>query len=410
MIEHGVREPEDIERILRVSCLERPKWDTKRGKTTYIGLTITKALKDTASKTNGHKATAITDTLGVTRASDVEIEDVVWRWPGRLPVGKFVILEGDPAVGKSWLTLAIASAVSTGASLPGDSKASYTKRRSLIFSAEDGKADTLVPRLDGMSANRKRVFFADSVGGDKHHLNLRDDIGAIEASIVENKIALVIIDPLNAYLEGTDGNKDISVRTALAPLAELAEKHAVMIMGVRHLRKGTADRGIYRGAGSMAFGAAARVVLTAGFDPDDPKKRILAVLKNNLAELPESLSYEIVEGQFHWLGASAVTAEQLSGPVDRNAGSSLKEAQEFLTEYLADGPTDSAELLKDAKANDISDATLKRAKKALGVKPSRIHNQSGKGGVERWTVELPVQLSDNFQVNEDGTVSWGRDE
>ena len=82
-IEHGVRAPEAIERILRISCLERPKWDTKRGKTTYIVLTITKALKDTASKTNGHKATAITDTLEVTRASDVEIEDVVWRWPGR---------------------------------------------------------------------------------------------------------------------------------------------------------------------------------------------------------------------------------------------------------------------------------------------------------------------------------------
>lgn len=36
----------------------------------------------------------------------VEREEVSWFWPGRMPFGKFTIVEGSPGRGKSWLTLA----------------------------------------------------------------------------------------------------------------------------------------------------------------------------------------------------------------------------------------------------------------------------------------------------------------
>ena len=32
-------------------------------------------------------------------------EKVRWLWPGRIPLGKLTILEGDPGLGKSLLTL-----------------------------------------------------------------------------------------------------------------------------------------------------------------------------------------------------------------------------------------------------------------------------------------------------------------
>ena len=35
---------------------------------------------------------------------------VDWLWPGRLPVGKLSLLEGDPQLGKSLLTLDLARA------------------------------------------------------------------------------------------------------------------------------------------------------------------------------------------------------------------------------------------------------------------------------------------------------------
>ena len=33
--------------------------------------------------------------------SEVEPEQVEWLWPGRLPLGKLAVLDGDPGLGKS---------------------------------------------------------------------------------------------------------------------------------------------------------------------------------------------------------------------------------------------------------------------------------------------------------------------
>ncbi len=43
--------------------------------------------------------------------SDVEPEQVEWLWPGRIPLGKLTILEGDPDKGKSVMTLDFAARV-----------------------------------------------------------------------------------------------------------------------------------------------------------------------------------------------------------------------------------------------------------------------------------------------------------
>ena len=351
-------------------------------------------------------ASATPDQLMLVRASDVESEDVVWRWPGRLPVGKLVILEGDPSVGKSWLSLAITAAVSRGRPLPGDDPAKrYDKANTLLFSAEDGMADTLKPRLEGMKANHRRIFFAGSVGADKHHPNLRADIDTIERAIVEQHIELVIIDPLNGYMSGVDGHRDIDVRTALAPLVEVAERQNVTIIGIRHITKNGADRSIAGGAGSMAYSAAARVVMLVGHDPDDKRRRVVASVKSNLSELPPSLAFEIVDGEFHWIGESDVTADDLNPRAAHGNAGELKDAQEFVSETLADGPLDSRELSKLAKANGIADATLRRAKVALHIKSSRVQNDSGKGGVKHWSVSLPEPLPDlHF---EGSTVTFG---
>ena len=113
-------------------------------------------------------------------------------------------------------------------------------------------------------------------------------------------------------------------------------------------------------------------------------------------------------GRFHWLGESNVTAEQLSGPVEHGDSGKLKDAKEFVTEALGDGEMDSKELQKEATAQGISNPTLKRAKKELGVVNRRVQNTDGKGGIERWRVGLPSpDLLADFQVNDDGTVTWG---
>jgi len=54
----------------------------------------------------------------VKKMSDVKPKDVEWLWPGRFPLGKLTLVVGDPGVGKSFLTIALAAHVSTGRNWP----------------------------------------------------------------------------------------------------------------------------------------------------------------------------------------------------------------------------------------------------------------------------------------------------
>ena len=51
--------------------------------------------------------------------ASVEPEEVRWLWEPYIPLGKLTLLEGDPGLGKTWLLLALAAAVSRGVP-PGD--------------------------------------------------------------------------------------------------------------------------------------------------------------------------------------------------------------------------------------------------------------------------------------------------
>src|SRR5205085_12252403 len=152
----------------------------------------------------------------IVRMADVATEFVRWLWHPYIPLGKITILEGDPGLGKSWLTCAIAAAVSCGRGLPGTD--SFEPGNVLMLSAEDGLADTLRPRLDAVGADVSRVFaLAEPITFDTPGL-IR-----LEAAIIEHKPSLVIIDPLFAFTGAkTDIHRANECRAISAPLAAIA--------------------------------------------------------------------------------------------------------------------------------------------------------------------------------------------
>ena len=140
-------------------------------------------------------------------------------------------------------------------------------------------------------------------------------ISVLERALAEHKPALVVIDPLQAFLgAGVDMHRSNETRPVLAGVASLAEKHGCAVLLIRHLGKSQADRAIYRGLGSIDFTAAARSVLLAGQDPNDPAKRALIHTKSSLAETGASIGYELRDGQFLWAGISELTAGQVLAP------------------------------------------------------------------------------------------------
>jgi hypothetical protein len=69
------------------------------------------------------------------------------------------LLEGDPGQGKSWIAAALAASGSLGHGLPGaEPFAPFCK---LFFTAEDGIADTLRPRIEKMGADMSKIFAHD---------------------------------------------------------------------------------------------------------------------------------------------------------------------------------------------------------------------------------------------------------
>jgi putative DNA primase/helicase len=327
------------------------------------------------------------------RLSDVKPERVEWLWRARIPFGKPTILDGDPGLGKSTLTLEIAARVSRGEPLSGDDD-----RRApagvVILSAEDGLADTIRPRLEAAGADLERIVAIPSVPliGDGEDLpEIPRDLPAVEKTVREIGARLVILDPLMAYL-GADvsAHRDQDVRRALAPLARLADQTGAAVLVVRHLNKRSEGNPLYRGGGSIGIIGAARSGLLVAKDPDDEERRILAVTKSNLARMPEALAFRLEElGEavsVRWEGTSPHTARTLlavpEGDEERGA---LDEAREFLRELLSPGAVATREVAKEARSAGISDKTLRRAKEALGVRAVKDGFQGG----WRWRLPSP---------------------
>ena len=167
------------------------------------------------------------------RLSDVEPEPVTWLWRGWLPMGKVVVLDGDPGTGKSTITLDIAARLSRGDVMPDGSTGALHDQgaTTIMVNVEDGAGDTMRPRFDAAMGKPSMVHLLDAIetvttGRDGTHrtgrvpFTLPDHTAELEDLINKTGARLVVIDPLMAILSGkVQANSDQDVRRALSPLA-----------------------------------------------------------------------------------------------------------------------------------------------------------------------------------------------
>ncbi len=318
----------------------------------------------------------------VVSLTDVVTETVKWLWFPYIPIGKLTLFEGDPGIGKSWVCLAIATAVSLGAPLPG--QAETLNGPVLLASAEDGLGDTIKPRLEGMRANLDSIHAIDGL------LTLdQSGFELLETYITETVPTLLIIDPLVAYLSGDmDINRANQVRWGTARLAKLAEKYGIAVLAVRHLTKGGSLKPIYRGLGSIDFTASARSVLLAGCDPNNTNTRGLVHIKSNLAKIGDPIGFELRDDGYFWTDHSDLTSEKILAGQKDEYNTPGKQAESFLTDYLSNGAVESGEIVDAAKAQAINEKTLRRMKDNLKIVVFR-EGEKGKRGGGKWYWKLP---------------------
>ena len=334
------------------------------------------------------------------RLDTVEREALAPIWEGRLYRGKLHLVDGDPGLGKSTAMLDIAARISTGSLMP-DSSPGITASGVVILGAEDGLADIIRPRLEAAGANLSRVVALTAIqdaSGDMRMPALPGDVANVEEAVRKVQAALLIVDPFMAFLDSTVNSwRDQDVRRALAPLAGLAERTGCAMVLIRHLNKSAGTSALYRGGGSIGIIGAARLALLVATDPDDEGRRILAMVKNNLAPARPSLAFRLVgvetlgAARVEWLGESELGASDLvATPSDDDRRSAVDDACQLLREILADGPLPQNDVEAHARAAGLSRSTLKRAKKKAGVESERVGGLGASGG---WMWNLPAKES-----------------
>ena len=292
----------------------------------------------------------------VTLLSEVETQQVDWLWQSRIPLGKITILDGDPGMGKSLLSIFIAACVSRGQPMPDGSPVKQGKV--ILIAPEDAAEDTIKPRVEAAGGDPSQVLLLENM----EFLNIKDtkkikfserpfslsqDMGILEQAIKQIGATLVVIDPLMAVLgHSIDSSRDQDVREVLTPLAQVAERTGCAILIIRHLNKGSSDNILYRGSGSIGIIAVARIGLLVAHDPDDEQKRVFATIKNNLSKIAPNLSYQIVENEqgapyIQWLGENHHATATLLRP-----GTNMSFEKQVIIKVLkeAGNPLDTKEI------------------------------------------------------------------
>jgi hypothetical protein len=319
-------------------------------------------------------------------ASEIRPLAVEWLWEPRLPLGMLSLFAGEPKLGKSLVTVALAATVSRGAPLPLDDRRAGPGSV-ILMSAEDDPARTIVPRLRAAGSDLDNVHVLEAVrldDGREVPPSLRTDVERIdEAASRLGDCRLLVIDPVSAYLDGTDDHRNSELRGVLSPLKALAERHDMAVVLVTHLNKTTSVNGKHRVTGSIAYVGACRANYIFGRDRDDPTGRRVLMLDNgcNLTGSVPTLAYQIEDRgdgpAVEWEAEPVpiTTEEALRAEADAKDGPAREEAREcrdWLRESLSAGPVLVNDLFKSGKDAGFSPDKLKRAKKSIGAASSRV--------------------------------------
>ena len=397
--------PEAIDKLFRASGRMRPKWDERRGELTYGQRTIARALEVAGDP-------RIVRTLEVIWAHELDAKPLDWLWHPWLARGILAVLDGDPGLGKSSITLDLIGRATTGRPMPGcETGAMPTALRghdnsnmptqsgghatqlppltAMIVVCEDSLERVVKPRLEAAQADLSKVALLGGViesGPDGEltcPLQLPRDLDLIAEECRKMKPALLVIDPLFAVI-GLDSrgrmvkaNDDQSIRKLTGALAALAEETGTVVLAVRHLNKSAGGSALMRGSGSIAIAGQARAVLLAAKDPANPQtSRILAMTKSNLGPLPRSRAFTLAAAptscgptaRVQWGEECDLTADDLVKPPDPKSERIVEvrdRAQEFLKAALADGPLSWESLTDGGQAAGFTAGTLRKARSEL---------------------------------------------
>ena len=315
--------------------------------------------------TDRKKAIAETITIKVPEAEelvpmlcyeDIEQTSVDWLWFPYIPFGKLTIIQGNPGEGKTYFAMMLTAACTNRKLFP--NMEDIEPFNVIYQTAEDGMGDTIKPRLIEAGADLSRVMVIDDT---EEALTLSDD--RIEKAVRQNRVRLVIIDPVQAFIGAdVDMNRANEVRPVFRKLGMIAEKTGCAIVLIGHLNKSSGTQSTYRGLGSIDIMAAVRSLIFIGKVRKDPTTRVLIHEKSSLAPPGETMAFKLGDEEgFRWVGAYEISADELlDGKEGKATETKLERGRKLIRELLADKKEISIrELDEKAKEQGISGRTMR---------------------------------------------------
>jgi len=244
-----------------------------------------------------------THTMRVQTFADIEMKELAWLWPGKIPSGKVTIISGKADTGKTLCLIDWTARVTTGRDWPDGSRNESGARRVLLCSDEDDPSDTTAPRLVAAGADLNKVLRLrmtvrpkDSNNEYDSVLNVKRDVDTIAKVIVNNPdISLLILDPITSYLGGANLNKDEEIRPLMNKLIALCQKTGLTILALVHSNKRSDVDAVEKVMGASSVAAGARAVWTIARDADDKTLCRMGLAKGNVIRKRSGFEYRIVD-------------------------------------------------------------------------------------------------------------------
>lgn len=300
--------------------------------------------------------------------SNISPKKINWLWYPYIPFGKITIIQGDPGDGKSTFMLDIIARLTNGSSMPDGYL--INQRYNVIYQCfEDDLSDTIKPRLESAGADCNKVSY---IIDENQILNLDDE--RIETTIHQTNSKLLVLDPLQSFMQDGDLNSASKIRSTLNFLVKIAKKYNCAIVLIGHLNKSNSSKNIYRGLGSIDITAIARSVLLVEKNSDKGEYRYIYHIKSSLAKNGETLKFKISKNsKIKWI-------------IDFKTNKKNKKYyKNIILKCLKNKPILSSEILKKLINEGISERSVNSLKKEMRITSIKINNQ--------WHWRLPYDLS-----------------
>jgi AAA domain/DnaB-like helicase N terminal domain len=316
---------------------------------------------------------------------DVTAKPSQWLWKPYIPLGNLTLMAGQPGIGKTWSLMDFSARVAMGWPWP-DGCPGGDGGEAVFLSAEDDE-ETIAWRFEQLGCDRTKIHVMDKgvsefVNGKQEYrfLDLSRDLHHVEAFLERRPaVRMLILDTAADFMGDANPNSNNEVRAVYGPVARMAKRRNIAVVLISHFNKKTDNtQAIYRGMGSLAFIALARVSWGFFPDPEDKSRVIMAPIKNNLGPMADAMAFSIIDNKPAWEpNPIDADADSLMQPPKLQTIKAGDKAKKWLRDQLQDGPVGATDL-EESLPDGFSWRTVERVSNKIGVHKAKDGLHEGK--------------------------------